>query len=81
MAVALTTVDNPYDPFEEFEKWFIFDVQNLYNTCGLLARIAHTSNQFSDKENEEEIENAIDEIIRLDFRNIYKKVYKNENSG
>lgn len=71
---ALTTFDNPYDPFEQFPLWFLFDVGKGYNSCAYLARIAQTSEQFSEQENEEEIERAIDEIVRYDFRNIYKKV-------
>lgn len=74
--VAITTFDNPYDPFEQFEQWYLFDVTNGYNSCGLLARIAKTSDQFSDVENEEEKERAIDEIIKFDFENIYKKVVR-----
>lgn len=70
----LTTFDNPFDPFEEFNKWFLFDCEKGYNSCAYLARIAHTSEQFTDDENDEEIERAIDEIIALDFMNIYKKV-------
>lgn len=71
---ALTTHDNPYDPFEQFDEWFLFDVEKGYNTCAYLARIARTSDQLSEKENEAEIERAIDEIVKYDFRNIYKKV-------
>lgn len=73
---AITTFDNPYDPFENFDEWFLFDTEKGYNTCAYLARIARTSDQFSDEENEKEIERAIDEIIKYDFRNIYKKVKK-----
>ena len=51
---ALTTFDNPYDPFERFSDWFLFDVGKGYNTCSYLARIAKTSEQFSDEENEQE---------------------------
>ena len=72
--VTLTTHDNPFDPFEDFASWFLFDVEKGYNSCEYLGRIAKTSDQFSDQENEEEIERAIDEIIRLDFMDIYKKV-------
>lgn len=71
---ALTTFDNPYDPFDQFSEWFLFDVEKGYNTCAYLSRIAKTSDHFSEKENNEEIERAIDEIIRYDFMNIYKKV-------
>ena len=70
----LTTFDNPFDPFEQFDSWFLFDVEKGYNSCAYLARIARTSDQFSDKENEKEVEHAIDEIIKYDFMNIYKKV-------
>ncbi len=72
----LTTVDNPFDPFTQFDLWFLFDVEKGYNSCAYLDRIAKTSDQLSDKENEEEIERAIDEIIKYDFMNIYKKVKK-----
>jgi hypothetical protein len=70
----LTTFDNPYDPFEQFDSWYMFDQDKGYNTCSYLARIARTSDQLSEEENELEIERAIDEIIKYDFRNIYKKV-------
>ena len=71
---ALTTIDNPYDPFEQFESWLLFDSEKGYNSCGYLDRVSHTSDELSDKENEQEIERAIDEIIKYDFLNIYKKV-------
>ena len=82
--VALTTFDNPYDPFTQFQNWFLYDVEKGYNSCAYLARIARTSEEFSDDENDQEIERAIDEIIKYDFLNIYKKVrnpLKNENNG
>ncbi len=74
--VALTTFDNPYNPFTQFEKWFLFDTEKGYNSCAYLGRIARTSEEFTDEENNQEIERAIDEIIKYDFLNIYKKEYK-----
>jgi hypothetical protein len=76
MAVMLTTIDNPYDPFEDFKSWFKYDVEHGYNTCGYLARVARTTDQFTDIENAIEIENAIDEIIEHDFMNVYVKLKK-----
>lgn len=73
----ITTFDNPYDPQKDFTQWFLFDVTKGYNTCSLLSRIAKTSEQLSDEENEIENERAIDEIIKYDFQNIYKKIYVN----
>ena len=77
---ALTTIDNPYDPFEQFDEWFLFDVEKGYNSCAYLARVARTSDQLSDEENEVETERAIDEIIKYDFANIYKKVKENSQN-
>lgn len=71
---ALTTVDNPYDPFDQFDEWYRFDTDKGYNSCSYLDRIARTSDQLSEEENNQEIERAIDEIIKYDFQNIYKKV-------
>lgn len=70
----LTTFDNPFDPFEQFTSWFLFDVEKGYNTCSYLARVAKLSEDMTDKERDEEVERAIDEIIYYDFMNIYKKV-------
>ena len=72
--VMLTTKDNPFNPFTQFDQWYLFDIEKGYYSCGLLARIARTSEQFSDRENELEIERAIDEIIKYDFTNNYIKV-------
>ena len=76
-AIMLTTVDNPYNPFTQFDNWFRFDIDKGYNTCDYLGRIAKTSDEFTDEEYDQAVENAIDEIIRYDFRKIYKKVHEN----
>ena len=76
--VMLTTFDNPFDPFEQFMDWFMYDVEKGYNTCSYLARIVELSDDFTEKEESEEIERAIDEIIHYDFLNIYKKVRRNQ---
>ena len=72
----LTTFDNPFDPFDQFDSWINFDMEKGYNSCAYLARIAFTSDSLSDAENEQEVERAIDEIIRYDFMNIYRKVVR-----
>ena len=72
----LTTFDNPFDPFEQFTSWFMFDVEKGYNSCGYLARIAKLTDDMSEEEVDRETERAIDEIIFYDPLNIYKKVTK-----
>lgn len=73
----LTTFDNPFDPFDQFTSWFLFDIEQGYYTCSKLARIARSSPDFSTIEDKRETERAIDEIIDNDFLNIYKKVTRN----
>ena len=69
----LTTKDNPYDPNEQFIPWFLYDCQKGYYSCSYLDRIAQTSEEMTEKEKNQEIERAIDEIIKYDFMNIYQK--------
>lgn len=76
--VRLTTVDNPYNPFTQFDEWFQFDCSHDYGTCELLARFVYNSDSLSDLENDEETERAIDEIIKNDLTKMYKKVYEDD---
>ena len=75
----LTTFDNPFNPFDEFNLWLLFDNEHNYFTLNKLDRISHYTDDMSDKEIDEEHERAIDEIIDNDFLNIYKKVYRKSN--
>ena len=79
MQTMLSTIDNPFNPFEDFDSWFLFDVEKGYNSCSYLARIAKTSNEFTEEEEAEEIERAIDEIIQYDFMNLYIKVKQTDS--
>lgn len=72
---ALTTFDNPFNPFEDFDAWLQFDNEKGYNSSGRLARIANVTEDMSEREELEEIERAIDEIIKYDVLNIFRKVY------
>ena len=72
----LTTVDNPFDPCDQFDAWYKYDEMSGYHTCGLLARFAKTSDALSDEENAKEINDAITRIIVLDPFNIYKRIKK-----
>jgi hypothetical protein len=74
----ITTLDNPYNPFTQFDEWYAFDESKGYHTCSYLARIAKTSNELSEKENLIEQEKAIDEIMSLNLLGIYKRVKESD---
>ena len=69
----ITTFDNPFDPFEQFEDWRRFDEEKGYNSCSRIARLAEFSDDMTQKEIDEETERAIDTLIEIDFLNIYEK--------
>lgn len=77
----LTTIDNPFDPFEQFTSWLLFDKEKGYNTSEYLARIVKFKEGMTQKEENEEVERAIDEIMRINPANIYKKVKRNTNKN
>lgn len=75
MIYELTTIDNPFDKFEQYDDWLLFDIEKGYGTNELLARIMKETQSFTDKEFNEALSLAIDEIIKNDFTGLYKKVY------
>jgi hypothetical protein len=74
MASMLSTSDNPFNPFTEFDQWFNWDMVQGYNTPGLLARILITSDQLSDADQEADRERAIDELVELNPNGMLIKV-------
>lgn len=73
----LTTFDNPFNPFEEFEAWWKQDLLLGHDCCGVLAKEAATSNYWSDEKNEEEIERAANYLVQQN-PTLFKKVYRND---
>lgn len=65
---ALTTSDNPYNPFTQYDLWSAYD-ENLcgYNTTSYLARIAGDTTELSGPDSEKVVEDAIDEIIAMNL--------------
>lgn len=76
MNIWITTTDNPFDFFTQFDDWYQFDESKGYHTCSYVARIAKVSNDLSDLDNEIEITRAIDEILSLNLTGNYKKIEK-----
>ena len=74
--VMLTTIDNPFSPFDDFPAWFTYDVTAGYHTSSFLARILKDSDQFSEADQDQAIEDAIDEIVEENVLGIFLKVEK-----
>lgn len=74
MASMLTTVDNPYDPFESFGEWYAWDEANGYFTTSFLARILMNSHELSELDQQLAMESAIDEIVMENVNGMYRKV-------
>lgn len=76
----LTTTDNPFDPFIQFDEWYAFDESKGYHSLSYLSRIVRTSDELSDADQHLAIESAINEIIKLNLLGIYTKATHNTNS-
>jgi hypothetical protein len=74
----LTTVDNPFDPFTQWDEWYVWDQNAGYCTPGLLARIAHHSDELSDIDQHLAIQQAIDEIVRENVSGMHRKVSRGD---
>lgn len=74
----LTTVDNPFDPFTQWDEWYVWDQNAGYCTPGLLARLAYFSDEISEADQYHAIQHAIDEIVRENVLGVHKKVKRGE---
>lgn len=70
----LTTFDNPFDPFTQFDEWFAWDRQAGYNSPSLLARLVNSSDELSDADQVVAINDAIDEILKENVTGMFRKV-------
>ena len=71
---ALTTLDNPHSPFDNYIAWFNFDERQGYGTSSFLARLVTGTEDLGEVEYERAIEDAIDEIVKENVLGLYKKV-------
>jgi hypothetical protein len=70
----LSTSDNPWNPWTHWDEWYAWDTQAGHHTLPYLARVTNTSSELSITDQELDIENAIDEIVRLNINGLYVKV-------
>lgn len=71
----ISTEDNPYNPFVNFDGWNDWDVRAGYHTTSYLARIIITSDELSEADQELAYHDAVDEIIKENILGIYMRVH------
>jgi hypothetical protein len=82
----LTTVDNPYDPFNNFEAWYAYDrdlarFQGRSDCLSYQARIAHKnglSSQMPENMYRRIIEETIQEIVKYNVTGNFIMVTEEE---
>lgn len=75
--VMLTTVDNPFDPFTQFEEWYAWDEAAGYHTTAFLARVVISSDELSEYDQRLAYEEGVNEIIRENVSGMHARVYQN----
>lgn len=74
----LTTIDNPYSPFDQFDEWLLYDKFMHYDTCEYLDRVSHTTDSMSDPEITQVLNAAMDDIVKNDPFGMYLKVTRDD---
>lgn len=70
----ITTIDNPFDPFDAPDDWQAWDLRAGYNTISFLCRVMVSSDELSDADQRLAFEQAIDEIVKENVNGMYIKV-------
>ena len=74
----LTTFDNPFNPFTEFDRWWKEDLLLGHDCCGLLANESNVSDVSSDEVNDKAIIEAMERIVKREPM-VYKIVYQSDS--
>ena len=73
--IAITSIDNPYNPFKDFDKWFSFDLaKGKLSCCSVLANIAPSTDDLDPEAEALANEIAINDIAAYHPAGIYLKV-------
>lgn len=72
----LTTIDNPFNPFDDFASWYEFDCEKEHFTCSRIARLADIDDEMTQREVEDELERVMNFIVRYDPEEKYMKVHE-----
>lgn len=66
----LSTKDNPWNPWTHFTEWNAYDMQAGHFTLAYLARVAVSSDELSDADQDLAVEQAIAEIVEMNLNGL-----------
>lgn len=75
--LVLTTIDNPYNPKQEYEKWKTWDQENGYNTEEYIARLINMESNYQVDDEfalNHILDKVMDDILANDDQEIYRLV-------
>lgn len=74
--VGITTTDNPFDPIDDFDRWWREDRRLQHKTLERLSIIGEFSDDLSYLDEMQEMERVADRLIELFPHEGYRKVKK-----
>ena len=79
----LTTIDNPFDPFTQFQDWYTFDCGKRYDTYNYLDRVVNITKDMTKKEVDEAYDQGMKDIVFYNpelYRIVSKEVEVDETN-
>ena len=70
----LSTSDNRYSPFTQWQAWYFEDLRLGYDTVGLLARMIANAEEFNDNA----AQDAMRDIVELNFSGVHVVVVRED---
>lgn len=74
----VTTMDNPWNPFDHPREWQAYDRSHGYRTRDLLAYFSFNSTKLEEEDYQEELNNAIDRLLEFNPFGMHYKLYEDE---
>jgi hypothetical protein len=74
--MMLSTPDNPYNPFEQFDLWYACDEERGHHTCSYVDRLTFASSAYSDDLYQVAINDAVQRIYSANPKGMYIIYYK-----
>lgn len=63
--IKITTFDNPFSPFTQFDEWYQYDIQKGYDTLGILSRMTMNSSRLSERDQMRIIGDSMIELVKM----------------